>query len=140
MYFLFLLVKIKIVQKISQFSCFLHTSACFHAVVKPIRQILYHFQKRCIVEAIRYENRAEMFVLNGNKRPILYDFHYGVKPSWYNGNLVNTMFPLYRIGFYNVVKTMRYNGNRIRHTTLYSAKCFHQFSINVLAVYDFLFV
>ena len=25
---------------------------------------------------------------------------------------INTMFPLYRIGFYNVVKTIRYNGNR----------------------------
>ena len=31
-----------------------------------------------------------------------------------------TMFTLYRIGFYNV-KTIRCNGNRIRHTTL----CFH---------------
>ena len=31
-----------------------------------------------------------------------------------------TMFPLYRIGFYNVVKTIRCNGNRIRHTL-----CFH---------------
>ena len=25
------------------------------------------------------------------------------------------MFPLYRIGFYNAVKTIRYKGNRTRH-------------------------
>ena len=37
----------------------------------------------------------------------------------------NTMFPLHRIGFYNIVKTIRYNGKRIRHTTLYNATCFH---------------
>ena len=35
------------------------------------------------------------------------------------------MFPLYRIGFYDVVKTIRYNGNKIRHTTLYNILCFH---------------
>ena len=35
------------------------------------------------------------------------------------------MFPLYRIGFYDVAKTIRYNGNRIRHTTLYNILCFH---------------
>ena len=33
---------------------------------------------------------------------------------------INTMFPLYRIGFYIVVKTIRYDGNRIRHVTLYN--------------------
>ena len=36
-YFLFLHVRIKTVQKISQFSCFHYTSACVHAVLKPIR-------------------------------------------------------------------------------------------------------
>ena len=91
-YSLFLHVKIKTVQKISQFSYFHHTSACFHAVVKPIRQILYHFQKRCVVKTIRYENRAELFVFNGNKRPIRYKFHYGVKPNRYSGNMVYINF------------------------------------------------
>ena len=87
-YFLFLHVKIKTVQKISQFSCFHYTSACFYAVVKPIRQISYHFQKRCLVKAIRHENRAELSALNGNKMPIRYEFHNGVKPIQYNGNMV----------------------------------------------------
>ena len=36
----------------------------------------------------------------------------------------NTMFPLYRIGFY-VVKTIRYNGDRIWYITLYNITCFH---------------
>ena len=52
---------------------------------------------------------------------------------------IYTMFPLYPIDFYNVVKTIPYNGNRISHTTLYNATCFHQFSINRLCLYDFLF-
>ena len=75
-------------QKISQFSCFYYASECFHAVVKSIRQILYHFQKRCVVKAIRYENRAKLFVLNGNKRPMRYEFHNDVKSNQYNGNIV----------------------------------------------------
>ena len=88
-YFLFLHVKIKTVQKISQFSCFHYTSACFHTVVKPIQQILYHFQKSCVVKVIRCENHAKLFVLNGNKRPIPYEFHNGVKPNRYDGNMVS---------------------------------------------------
>ena len=52
----------------------------------------------------------------------------------------NTMFPLYQIDFYNVVKTTRYNGNRIWHITLYNITYFHYFSINMLLLYDFLFV
>ena len=75
-------------QKISPLTCFHYTLACFHAAVKPVRQILYHFQKRCVVKTIRYKNRAELFVLNGNKRPIQYEFHNGVKPKQYNGNMV----------------------------------------------------
>ena len=44
---------------------------------------------RCVVKTIRYENRAELSVLNGNKRPIYpYEFHNGVKPNRYNGNMV----------------------------------------------------
>ena len=78
----------KTVQKISQFSCFHYTSACFHAVVKSIWQILYHFQKPCVVKTIRYKNCAELFVFNGNKRPIGYELHNGVKPNRYNGNRV----------------------------------------------------
>ena len=42
------------------------------------------------MKAIRYKNRAELFVLNGNKRPIRYEFHNGVKPNRYNGNVVQT--------------------------------------------------
>ena len=49
-----------------------------------------------------------------------------------------TMFPLYLIGLYNVSKTIQYNGNRIRHITLYNITCFHYFSINRLVLYDFL--
>ena len=40
-------------------------------------------------------------------------------------HFIYTMFPLYRIGFYNVVKTIRYNGNRIWHTTLYNITCLY---------------
>ena len=40
------------------------------------------------MKAIRYENRAELFVLNGNKEPIRYEFHNGVKPNQYNGSMV----------------------------------------------------
>ena len=40
------------------------------------------------MKAIRYENRAELFVLNGNKEHIRYEFHNGVKPNQYNGNMV----------------------------------------------------
>ena len=87
-YFLFLHVKIKTVPKTSQFSCFHYTTACFHAVSKSIRQILYHFQKRCVVKAIRYKNRAELFVLNRNKRPIRYEFHNRVKSNRYYVNMV----------------------------------------------------
>ena len=87
MYFLFLYVKIKTVQKISQFRYFHYTLACFHAVVKPMRQILYHFQKCYVVKATPYENRAELFILNGNNRPIRYEFHDGVKSNRYNGNM-----------------------------------------------------
>ena len=49
---------------------------------------LYHFQKRCVVKAIRYENRTELFALNGNKRLIRYEFRNGVKPIRHNGNMV----------------------------------------------------
>ena len=87
-YFLLLHAKIKTVPKISQFSCFHYTSACFRTVSKPTWWILYHFQKRCVVKAIRYKNRAELFVLNGNKRPIRYELHNGVKSNRYNGNMV----------------------------------------------------
>ena len=75
-------------KKFKTFTAVVYTSAYFHAVVKPIRQILYHFQKRCVVKAIQYENRAESFVLNGSKRPIRYESHNGVKLNWYNGNMV----------------------------------------------------
>ena len=40
------------------------------------------------MKAIRYKNRDELFVLNGNKRPIRYEFHSGVKPNLFNGNML----------------------------------------------------
>ena len=40
------------------------------------------------MKAIRYENRAELFVLNGNKKSIRYEFHNVVKANQYNGNMV----------------------------------------------------
>ena len=40
------------------------------------------------MKAIRYENRAELFDLNGNKRPIPYEFRNDVKLYRYNGNMV----------------------------------------------------
>ena len=40
------------------------------------------------MKAIRYENCAELFAVNGNKGPIQYKFHNGVKPNRYNGNMV----------------------------------------------------
>ena len=44
----------------------------------------------------------------------------------------------YQIGLYNVAKTISYNGNRIRHITLYVI-CFHQFSTNRPVLHDVLF-
>ena len=35
------------------------------------------------------------------------------------------MFPLHRLAFHNVVKTNRYNGNRMRFTTLYNERYCH---------------
>ena len=66
--FLFLHVKIKTENQSVQlfplyFGVFRRISAYFHY----LRWILYHFQKRCVVKAIRYENRSEFFVLYGNK-------------------------------------------------------------------------
>ena len=40
------------------------------------------------MKAIRYKNRDELFVLNGNKRTIRYEFHNGMKPNRDNGNMV----------------------------------------------------
>ena len=40
------------------------------------------------MKAIRYKNHTELFVLNGNKKPIRYEFYNGVKLNRYNGNMV----------------------------------------------------
>ena len=40
------------------------------------------------MKPIRYENRAELFVLDGNVGPMRYEKHNGVKPNRYNGNMV----------------------------------------------------
>ena len=40
------------------------------------------------VKFIRYKNCAKLFVLNGNKRPIRYEFHNGINHNRYNGNMV----------------------------------------------------
>ena len=40
------------------------------------------------MKAIRCKNRADLFVLNGNKKPIQYEYYKpynGVKPNRYNG-------------------------------------------------------
>ena len=46
------------------------------------------FSKSLRLKAVRYKNRAELFVLNGNKRPIRYEFQNDVKSKQYNGNIV----------------------------------------------------
>ena len=43
------------------------------------------------MKAIQCENRAELFVLNGNKRTIRYEFHNDAKHSQYHGNIVQDM-------------------------------------------------
>ena len=45
-----------------------------------------YFQKHCVVKVIRYENCTELFVSNGKKKPIRYEFHNGMKPNRYNEN------------------------------------------------------
>ena len=59
-----------------------------HKVMKSFRQIPYHFQKLCNVKPIRYENCVELFVLDGNTRPIHNEKHKGLKRIRYNGNMV----------------------------------------------------
>ena len=65
-------------------------SNSFHIVVNLSNIMktwyLHHLQKSCVLKAIWYENRAKLFLLNGNKRPIRYESHNGVKPSPYNLN------------------------------------------------------
>ena len=39
------------------------------------------------MKAIRYKNRAKLFVLNGSKGPIRYEFQKDMKPNRYNGNM-----------------------------------------------------
>ena len=91
-YFLVLHVKITTVQKISQLTCVHYMSGCFHAILRSISQISYHFQKHCFVKAIQNKYRAELFVLNGRKKPIRYEFHNGVKRCRHNGNMVSVKF------------------------------------------------
>ena len=40
-----------------------------------------------MVKPIRYKDRAELFILDGNARPIGYGKHNGVIPNRYNGNM-----------------------------------------------------
>ena len=65
-------------------------SNSFHIVVNLSNIMktwyLHHLQKSCVLKAIWYENRAKLYLLNGNKRPIRYESHNGVKPSRYNLN------------------------------------------------------
>ena len=83
-YFLFLLVKIKTVQKTCQFSCFHYTSTC--------RCETYPKDFISISEGLHCENysiwKLRRNVLNGNKRPIRYEFYNGVKSKRFNGNMV----------------------------------------------------
>ena len=83
-YFLYSHAKIKTVHKISQFSCFHYNLANFHANVKPIQNILYIFYSTAL-KAIQYENLPKLFILNGNKRPIRYEFLKSMKPRhWFS--------------------------------------------------------
>ena len=85
-YFLFLHIKIKTVQKISQFNCFHYTSVCFHAVVTPTDRFYITF--KCVVLWKLLDIKiTRNHSLNGNKRPIRYEFHNGVKPNRYNRNM-----------------------------------------------------
>ena len=67
----------------------------------PIDFISLSKTSRC--KAIRYTYCDKLFVLNGNKRTIRHEFHKGMKPNWYNGNMVlentDTIFPLYWLAF-----------------------------------------
>ena len=83
MYYLFLHVKIKTVQKVSQFSCF-HV----YFGVFSCRCRFYATFKSVALWKLSDKNRAKLFVLNGNKRLIRYEFHNVVKPNRCNGNMV----------------------------------------------------
>ena len=58
----------------------LSVSIRFHALLKPIRLILCHFQKGRVLKPIQYKNRAELFALNENQTPVRYEFQNDLKP------------------------------------------------------------
>ena len=66
-------------RKLRRFSVHISKSYRKVAAQKPIRYVLYHFQHRSVSKPIRYKNRAELFVLDVNRRPIRYAFHNGTK-------------------------------------------------------------
>ena len=69
---MFSLSRLGFVPKIIQFNylTFNYTSAC-----KTYRIDFISLSKALRLKAIRYKNRAKLFVLNGNKKPIQYEFH-----------------------------------------------------------------
>ena len=83
-YFLFLLVKIKTVQKTCQFSCFHYTSTC-RCETYPIDFISLSEGLHCESYSIWKLCRN---VLNGNKRPIRYELYNGLKSKRFNENMV----------------------------------------------------
>ena len=51
-----------------------------------------------------------------------------------------TMFPLYRLAFHSVVKTNRYNGNRMRFTTLYNERCLVEYDFFITQMFLFFYI
>ena len=50
------------------------------------------FSKALLCESYSITNCTELFVFNGNERLTRYEFHNGVKPNGYNGNMVYITF------------------------------------------------
>ena len=101
-----------------------HFSSCDYSISRTSPEILPHLKK------VRREGTFFSFSLITVAKRSFKNVARFLDPSldcdeFVKSSRLVTMFPLYRIGFYNVVKTIRCNGNRIRHTTLYNTLCFH---------------
>ena len=73
-------------QSIYLFPLYFGVFSC-HCETYPIDFI--SLSKSLRYESYRHKNRAELFALNGSKRPIRYEFQNGVKPNRYKGNIVS---------------------------------------------------
>ena len=74
-------------QSIKLFPLYFGVSSC-RCETYPIDFISLSKTLGC--QSYRCKNRVELLVLNGNKRPIRFEFHNGVKPTRNNGNIVHT--------------------------------------------------